>query len=107
MLVFPTRTSRSAFVVLLSLLVVVALPGAASAKLLTKPTWLPKVVVTEYYPAPEWWFVGAQVKTPGLTRQEPGRLALLGARRLDGGRGHRHGRAQVPHRLDRLERLDH
>ena len=40
MLVFPTRTRRSALVALLSLLVVVALPGVATAKVLTKPTWL-------------------------------------------------------------------
>jgi 3D (Asp-Asp-Asp) domain-containing protein len=69
MLVFPTRTRRSALVALLSLLAFVVLPGVATAKVLTKPTWLPKVVVTEYYPAPEWWFVGAQVKTPGLSRK--------------------------------------
>jgi len=69
MLVFPTRTRRSAVVVLLSLLAVVAFPGVASAKVLKKPTWLSKVAVTEYYPAPEWWFVGAQVQTPGLARK--------------------------------------
>ena len=105
--VFPTRMRRSALVALLSLLVVVALPGAASAKVLSKPTWLSKVAVTEYFPAPERWFVGAQVQTPGPRPQEPDRLALLRARRLDGGRGHRPRRPQVPHRLDRLERLDH
>ena len=87
--VFPTSTRRSAFVASPSLLAVAALPGVTQAKVLTKPTWLSKVVVTEYYPAPEWWFVGAQVKHAGPRSQEPGRLALLGSRRLHGGRGDR------------------
>lgn len=34
-----------------------------------KGTWLRHVVITEYWPAPESWFVGAPVKAPGL----PGR----------------------------------
>ena len=39
MQVFPTRTRRSALVVaLLSLLVVAAMPGVAAAKVLKKPT---------------------------------------------------------------------
>ena len=47
MLVFPTRTRRSALVALLTFLVVVAFPGVASAKVLKKPTWLSKVAVTD------------------------------------------------------------
>ena len=31
--------------------------------------WLSRVTVTEYWPAPEWWFVGRLVSAPGL----PGR----------------------------------
>ena len=98
MLVFPTRTRRSALVALLSLLVVAALPGVASAKVLKKPTWLSKVAVTEYYPAPEWWFVGAQVQTPGLARKS--RIDwLYSARGVSmEGDGHRPRRPQVPHR---------
>jgi 3D (Asp-Asp-Asp) domain-containing protein len=33
---------------------------------LTKPTWLDRVVLTEYYPVPERWFVGEKVAAPGL-----------------------------------------
>ncbi|MBV9310886.1 MAG: hypothetical protein JOZ73_08635 [Solirubrobacterales bacterium] len=28
--------------------------------------WLHGVSITEYWPAPEWWFVGRKVKVPGL-----------------------------------------
>jgi 3D domain len=31
-----------------------------------KGSWLPGVTVTEYWPAPESWFVGRMVKAPGL-----------------------------------------
>ena len=34
-----------------------------------KGTWMRQVLITEYWPAPESWFVGALVKAPGL----PGR----------------------------------
>jgi len=44
-------------------------PAPAHAKPLAKPTWLSKVRITEYFPAPERWFVGARVKTPGLERR--------------------------------------
>ena len=33
----------------------------------TRGTWLHGVTVTEYWPAPESWFVGKMVRTPGLT----------------------------------------
>lgn len=69
MQVFPTSMRRSALLALLAAIVTVALPGVASARTLSKPTWLSKVIVTEYFPAPEWWFVGASVKTPGLARK--------------------------------------
>lgn len=67
--VLPTRKRRSALVALLALTLTAALPGTAGAKVLRKPTWLSKVTVTEYFPAPERWFVGAQVRTPGLSRR--------------------------------------
>jgi 3D (Asp-Asp-Asp) domain-containing protein len=34
---------------------------------LARPQWLSGVVITEYYPAPERWFVGERVRTPGMT----------------------------------------
>jgi hypothetical protein len=33
---------------------------------IARPTWLRGVEVTEYFPAPESWFVGARVAAPGL-----------------------------------------
>lgn len=42
--------------------------SAAQAKPIRRAGWLRGVTVTEYYPAPEWWFVGKKVKTPGLDR---------------------------------------
>jgi len=41
----------------------------AQAKPIRRAGWLRGVTVTEYYPAPEWWFVGKKVKTPGLDRR--------------------------------------
>lgn len=59
--------SRIALLVVL----LVALPVASASALsaVSKPRWLTKVVTTEYYPAPEKWFVGARVDAPGLARQ--------------------------------------
>jgi 3D (Asp-Asp-Asp) domain-containing protein len=39
---------------------------AARSHALTKAGWLHHVLVTEYYPAPEAWFVGKKVAVPGL-----------------------------------------
>ena len=33
---------------------------------ITRPRWLPGVLITEYYPAPERWFHGPLVRAPGL-----------------------------------------
>lgn len=45
-------------------------PGTAPHPLrerpLTHPQWLERMVVTEYWPAPERWFVGRAVPAPGL-----------------------------------------
>jgi 3D (Asp-Asp-Asp) domain-containing protein len=40
-------------------------PSARQA-VLRKRTWLPRVRITEYYPAPEQWALGAPVTAPGL-----------------------------------------
>lgn len=65
----PASMRRSALVALLVATVAAAVPGVADARVLSKPAWLSKVTVTEYFPAPEWWFVGAAVDTPGLSRK--------------------------------------
>lgn len=46
---------------------------AARTKLVTKPAWLPRMLVTEYYPAREAWFAGKRIATPGL----PGRKSRI------------------------------
>ena len=33
---------------------------------ITRPTWLPRVTITEYYPVPEAWFTGRRVQAAGL-----------------------------------------
>jgi 3D (Asp-Asp-Asp) domain-containing protein len=66
----PTSIRRSATAgLLVAIASLAALPPAAGAKPLRKPTWLSNVVITEYYPAPEWWFVGKRVSAPGLSRK--------------------------------------
>lgn len=45
-----------------------ALAPAVQAKPIKRAGWLRDVDVTEYYPAPEWWFIGKKVDTPGLAR---------------------------------------
>lgn len=40
--------------------------AAATAKPIARSRWLPGVLVTEYYPVPEAWFVGKKVGAPGL-----------------------------------------
>lgn len=60
---------------LLAAVAALALGGAslsaadADAKPIKKAGWLRDVDVTEYYPAPEWWFIGKKVETPGLSRK--------------------------------------
>jgi 3D (Asp-Asp-Asp) domain-containing protein len=39
-------------------------------KPISKPMWLTKTTITEYYPALESWFVGEKVKTPGISGRE-------------------------------------
>lgn len=59
--------ARSLAAVACAALVSLAAATAASAKPISKPRWLGHVEVTEYYPAPEAWFVGKKVSAPGLT----------------------------------------
>jgi peptidoglycan/xylan/chitin deacetylase (PgdA/CDA1 family)/3D (Asp-Asp-Asp) domain-containing protein len=42
-----------------------ALPGGAAAKPISKPRHV-RVTVTEYYPVPEKWGIGARIKAPGI-----------------------------------------
>ncbi|MBJ7354028.1 MAG: hypothetical protein JHC98_04320 [Thermoleophilaceae bacterium] len=39
----------------------------ASISAVKKPAWLPRMMVTEYYPARESWFAGERIKTPGIS----------------------------------------
>ena len=60
---------RATLAVSLAAIVATALlPGVASAAL-KKETWLSGVTITEYLPAPEAWFVGERVNTPGISRK--------------------------------------
>ena len=42
-------------------------PAPPPVREITQPQWLGGVVITEYYPAPERWFVGRRVSAPGLS----------------------------------------
>lgn len=63
------RAARAgALAATLALLAALALAApSAGAKPIKRAGWLRGVTVTEYYPAPEWWFVGKKVPTPGLS----------------------------------------
>ncbi|HVP01894.1 MAG TPA: 3D domain-containing protein [Solirubrobacteraceae bacterium] len=68
----PTRTKLPALVaaMAMALAAVTAAPALAARRgPLQRPTWLSGVTITEYFPAPESWFVGAPVTTPGLARK--------------------------------------
>lgn len=52
----------------LAALVLAASSGAGKSPFpIKKPRWLAQVQITEYYAAPENWFVGRKVRAPGLT----------------------------------------
>jgi hypothetical protein len=56
-------------------------PPPPAEHVLTRPTWIANVLVTEYWPSPERWFGGRLVRAPGI----PGRHRyawLYGARGL-------------------------
>lgn len=68
----PTLNKRKfvvALVVALSLNMLALTAVANAAHPINKPRWLPRTTITEYYPVPESWFVGALTDTPGLVRQ--------------------------------------
>lgn len=44
-------------------------PTIARAAAIKRPTWLSGVLVTEYWPVPERWFVGRRVRPAGLTSE--------------------------------------
>ena len=41
--------------------------STASVSVVKKPAWMPRMMVTEYYPARESWFDGKRIKTPGIS----------------------------------------
>jgi 3D (Asp-Asp-Asp) domain-containing protein len=50
-----------------ALVVALLVPAtSASAKPLTKPTWLSRTSITEYFPVPESWFDGKAIAAPGI-----------------------------------------
>lgn len=63
------RSSPLRIALLAALFSVLLAAPAPALKPVAKPGWLTKVVTTEYYPAPEKWFVGARVQAPGLARR--------------------------------------
>lgn len=63
-----TVPRTSALLAGLAALLLAAAAPLAQAKPIKRAGWLRGVTVTEYYPAPEWWFVGKKVQTPGLAR---------------------------------------
>lgn len=62
------HVTRTRTFLLLAALAFTVTASAAQAKPIRRAGWLRSVTVTEYYPAPEWWFVGKKVQTPGLDR---------------------------------------
>lgn len=41
--------------------------STAGVSVVKKPAWMPRMMVTEYYPARESWFDGKRIKTPGIS----------------------------------------
>ena len=50
-----------------SLAALFAVADPAAARPISRPGWIDRVTVTEYFPVPESWFRGAFVKAPGLS----------------------------------------
>ena len=68
----PTASRGFAAAVAAGALASVALllsPAGAGAAPLKKITELKNVLITEYYPVPEVWFVGRKVRAPGLNSE--------------------------------------
>jgi 3D (Asp-Asp-Asp) domain-containing protein len=72
---FSGRTLAAAFILALSVGVALSFAlhdattkaSTASISVVKKPAWMPKMMVTEYYPARESWFDGKRIKTPGIS----------------------------------------
>ncbi len=64
----PQNVRSAITAALVTIAAATLLPATASAAL-KKETWLNGVTITEYFPAPEVWFVGQRVDTPGLSRK--------------------------------------
>jgi len=62
----PVHTRRLTLLFLALLSCALIAPQAAGASI-KKTGWVKDVTLTEYYPTPEKWFVGAKVNAPGLT----------------------------------------
>jgi hypothetical protein len=60
------RRLRPYLLLVVLLLTGALVPAGASAHPLTRAVWLTGVRLTEYFPAPEAWFSGRPVFTPGL-----------------------------------------
>lgn len=73
-LTWTRTTARTAALVLCAAAICCAIALAQSAgpsdakstKPIAKPAWLPKTILTEYYPSLEAWFDGARQSTPGV-----------------------------------------
>lgn len=63
------KHSRAAIAAALVVAAAAALLPASASAALKKETWLSGVTITEYFPAPEAWFVGERVRTPGISRK--------------------------------------
>jgi 3D (Asp-Asp-Asp) domain-containing protein len=69
------RTLAAAFVCALSVGIALSFAlhdaktnaSTAAISVVKKPAWMPKMMVTEYYPARESWFDGKRIKTPGIS----------------------------------------
>lgn len=62
----PRRISRALVLLLAALTLSASLAAVARARPISRAQWLSGVELTEYWPAPEAWFRGLPVITPGL-----------------------------------------
>lgn len=62
----PSPVTRTRLFLLAAFAALAAPNATAAAKPIAKSRWLDRVLVTEYYPTPEAWFVGKRVAAPGL-----------------------------------------
>lgn len=69
-----TRAYTRAIIVFACLALGVSLLAAGasgrSKKPISRPMWLTKTTITEYFPSMEAWFIGEKVKTPGISGRE-------------------------------------